>query len=104
MSDLVSAILTAWPGARIKPIGRIAVEPTEQEINAMLAASPAGGEYLEQLGKTDMATLTEDEWMGLIEAIVVAFQDSMAASYAPHALIASKDDPFRPITEDELTH
>src|SRR5206468_14766 len=70
MSDIVSAILTAWPGARVKPIGRIAVNPTPQEIEAMLAASPAGGAYLEKLGKTDMATMTEDEWMGLTEAIV----------------------------------
>ena len=74
------------------------VDPTAQEIDAMLHASPAGGDYLEKLGKTDMALFSEDEWMGLIESIVTAFQESMAASYAPMALVRSVDDPFAPIT------
>jgi hypothetical protein len=59
MSDIIAAIMTAWPGARIKPITRLTMELTPQEITAILAASPAGGEYLEKLGKTDLAVLTE---------------------------------------------
>jgi hypothetical protein len=104
MSDIIAAIMTAWPGARIKPITRIAMELTPQEITAILAASPAGGEYLEKLGKTDLAVLTEDEWMGFLESVIRAFQDSMAESHAPFAVNRSEDDPCRPITADEITH
>ena len=89
---MIADILQAWPDARVKSIEPI--EPTEQEINAMLSASEPAGSYLERIGKSDMATLSEDEWMCFIETIVVAFQLSMAASYAPYALVRSVDDPM----------
>lgn len=36
------------------------------EKKAINTASPAVGEYLERIGKTDLATMTEAEWIGFI--------------------------------------
>jgi len=37
------------------------------EKKAANAASEAVGSYLERLGKTDLATMTEAEWLGFIQ-------------------------------------
>lgn len=55
------------------------IDPTEQEIEAIQAASEPAGEYLESIGKTDLATMTEEEWLTLLEVVVTAFSDKMAA-------------------------
>ena len=52
------------------------------QIEAMATASQAGGEYVESIGKTDLATFTEPEWSNLIRTVVVAFQDHLGAAYA----------------------
>jgi hypothetical protein len=36
------------------------------------------GEYLDSIGKTDLAVLTEAEWLTLLEVIVTAYQDALA--------------------------
>lgn len=36
------------------------------ERQAVKDASSAVGEYLDRIGKTDLATMTEDEWLGFI--------------------------------------
>ena len=62
------------------------VDPDEHEIGAIAAASPMAGEYLESIGKTDLAVLTEVEWLTLLEVIVTAYQDELArrrADFAP---------------------
>ena len=82
-------------------------EPTEQEVQGMMAAGEAAGAYLDKLGKTDLAALSWEEWMGHIEAAITAFQDSMAASYHPYALVRSADDPIpanAPITDDDCPY
>jgi Family of unknown function (DUF6511) len=50
---------------------------TEHEVAAMRAASPTAGEYVESLGKTDLAAFSEDEWLTLIEVIVTAYSDAL---------------------------
>jgi uncharacterized protein DUF6511 len=50
----------------------------EHEIAAIEAASPVAGEYLESIGKTDLAVLTEAEWLTLLEAVVTAYRDELA--------------------------
>ena len=42
----------------------------------------SGGEYVESLGKTDLATFTGEEWATLIEVAVTAFQDHLRTAYA----------------------
>jgi Family of unknown function (DUF6511) len=53
------------------------VDPTEHEVTAMRAASPIAGEYVESLGKTDLAAFSEDEWLALIEVIVTAYTSTL---------------------------
>jgi len=53
------------------------VDPSEAEITAMQAASDTGGQYLDSLGKTDLATLTPDEWMTFIESVCTGFVEAM---------------------------
>ena len=53
------------------------VDPTEHEVAAMRAASPVAGEYIESLGKTDLAAFAEAEWLTLIEVIVTAYTDAL---------------------------
>ncbi|MBF0093943.1 MAG: hypothetical protein HQL34_05290 [Alphaproteobacteria bacterium] len=53
------------------------IDPTPNEIAAMEAASPLAGEYIESLGKTDMAAFTYDEWMTLIEVIITGYLDAL---------------------------
>ena len=36
------------------------------ENEAVLAASDAAGEYLEQIGETDLSRLTPEQWQGFI--------------------------------------
>ncbi len=59
------------------------VDPSEHEQAALEAASAAGGAYLETLGKTDMARMTPDEWMGFLDAVVSGFQDKLAELHEP---------------------
>lgn len=42
------------------------------ENQAIEAASNKAGAYLDGLGKTDLATLTEDEWTEFLETVFVA--------------------------------
>jgi hypothetical protein len=53
------------------------VDPTQHELEAIMAAGGYGGEYLDSLGKTDLAALTEDEWLTFVECIVTGFTDKL---------------------------
>lgn len=44
---------------------------THFEKQGIDAASAAAGEYLEQIGKTDLATMTPEEWNSLLSLIFV---------------------------------
>ncbi len=54
------------------------IDPTPNEIAAMRAGGQAAGEYLESIGKTDLAVLTEAEWLTLLEVVITAYQDELA--------------------------
>ncbi len=54
------------------------VDPDEHEIAAIASASPMAGKYLESIGKTDLAVLTEAEWLTLLEVVITAYQDELA--------------------------
>jgi len=42
------------------------MELNVDEKRAVLDASAEVGEYLDRIGKTDLAQMTEDEWLGFI--------------------------------------
>jgi hypothetical protein len=83
----VRAIVAAFPGAELR-----LMEPTETEIQCVYAASQKAGEYLEWLGKTDLATMTEDEWLEFIWITTTAFRDKMAELSMPY--VEERDCPF----------
>jgi len=53
------------------------VDPNEQEIAAMRAAGDIAGQYIEAVGRSDMATWSAADWRGFIEAICGAYVDSL---------------------------
>lgn len=53
------------------------INPTRHEITAIEAASGPAGEYIETLGRTDMATWSESEWMCFLECVITAYSDQM---------------------------
>lgn len=53
------------------------VDPDEREEQAIEHASDQAGEYLDSLGRTDLATLSREEWLTLLQVTVTAFQDKM---------------------------
>ena len=58
------------------------IDPNQHETNALAAACQTGGEYVESLAKTDLASFTVVEWSTLIDVVVTAFQDSLRTAYA----------------------
>ena len=57
---------------------RLMIDPTERELAAIRAAGPRAGEYIEYLGKTDMALFTVEEFTTLIQVIVSTYLDAKA--------------------------
>jgi hypothetical protein len=58
------------------------------ERKARRIASEEAGEYLDQIGKTDLAKLTETEWVTFNEKIILGFERAM------RDVIASGEAPF----------
>ena len=57
------------------------------ELEAANAASERVGEYLEQIGKTDLASMTPDEWVGFIAHTYASVCDEVRNIWA-------RDVPF----------
>jgi len=53
------------------------IDSTPNERAALAHGGQMGGEYLDSLGRTDLATLTTDEWERFIEAVVTGFCDHL---------------------------
>jgi hypothetical protein len=47
------------------------------EIGAVREAGNIAGSYLDEIGNTDLSTLTTDQWHGFLRRIVVGFEQSM---------------------------
>ena len=78
---LMGGTFRALPGEKLRARrtgARIMVDPTERELVAMRAAGPRAGEYIESLGKTDMALFTVDEFTTLIQVIVSTYLEAKA--------------------------
>jgi len=80
-------------------------ELSPHEIAAIEGASAKGGAFLEHVGQTDLAKLSEGDWMTFIETVAMSYADEMAMHHAPMAVLRSQDDPFTgPIREDEIPY
>ena len=53
------------------------IDPTPNEMQAMTVGGQMGGEYLESIGKSDLAILTETEWDRFIDAVVTGYCDHL---------------------------
>ena len=53
------------------------IDPTPNEAEAMTVCGQMGGEYLESIGKSDLATLTETEWDRFLDAVVTGYCDHL---------------------------
>jgi len=53
------------------------IDPTPNETEAMSVGGQQGGAYLESLGKSDLATLSETEWDRFIDAVVTGYCDHL---------------------------
>ena len=53
------------------------IDPTPNERAAIAHGGAMGGEYLESIGKTDLAGLTDTEWLSFVEAVVTGYCDAL---------------------------
>lgn len=53
------------------------VDPNEFELAAMRRAGDAAGEFIDALGRTDMATWSPAEWSSFIDVICGSYVDSL---------------------------
>lgn len=51
------------------------IDPHPLKLSALDNVSVMAGEYLESLGKTDLATLSLGEWMAFLNVAVTAWED-----------------------------
>lgn len=57
-------------------------DPNAVELAAMAHASDRAGEYIEALGKTDMARWSQQEWAAFIEVVCGDYVDSLCQQQA----------------------
>jgi len=53
------------------------VDPNEHELAAMRRAGEAAGEFIDAVGRTDMARWTPAEWSSFVETVCGAYVDSL---------------------------
>lgn len=53
------------------------IDPTPNEIAAMEHGGRMGGEYLDSIGRTDLASLTVEQWRAFVEAVVTGYCDAL---------------------------
>lgn len=53
------------------------IDPTPNEIVSMEHGGHMGGEFLESIGKTDLAVLTQEQWQTFVEAVITGYCDHL---------------------------
>jgi len=59
------------------------VDPTTNEIEAALHGGDMGGEYLDWLGKTNLAALSAEEWQQFLLCVVGGYAEKIASNNTP---------------------
>ena len=65
-----AACLEIWKDRRV-------VDPNEHELAAMRRAGERAGEYIDALGRTDMAAWSPAEWAAFIDVICGGYVDAL---------------------------
>ena len=76
------------------------IDPTDAELEAREHAGAMGGEYLDQLGKTDLAVLTLEEWGTFVAAVCDGYTEKLLAIAERHREIAQQ--ARAKVTADDL--
>ena len=58
---------------------------TYHEVRAVVAASDKAGAFLDSIGKTDLASLTETEWLKLWQTFLKEYSADMRERITSHA-------------------
>ena len=74
--DVYAEVRRKFPGAKITRVGK-AVAWSQDDINIIISAGRIGGAYIDALGKKT-AEMTYNEYMGLINAIICAWDVKLA--------------------------
>lgn len=53
------------------------IDPTPNERAAIAHGGAMGGEYLESIGRTDLVSLSREEWLTFVEAVVTGYCDHL---------------------------
>lgn len=53
------------------------IDPTPNETEAMTVGGQEGGAFLENIGKSDLATLSATEWDQFIDVVVTGYCDHL---------------------------
>jgi len=53
------------------------IDPTKNEIEAALHGGTRGGEYLDWLGKTNLAALSKEEWQQFLLCVVGGYSEKI---------------------------
>jgi len=59
------------------------VDPTEAEVAAIHATVEPVGQFLDAIGQTDLAQLSEEDFLTFIEVVVSAYQENLHAITSP---------------------
>lgn len=59
--------------------GELMIDATDTEEEGLAKGGEAGGEYLDSIGKTDLAVLTEAEWREFLCRVLGGYSDFMRA-------------------------
>ena len=62
--------MTTWISKETKAV----IDPTKPELDALMAAGYAAGDYLDSIQKSDLATLSEDEWTTFLGVVISKYQ------------------------------
>ena len=73
------------------------IDPTPNEAEAMTVGGQMGGEYLESIGKSNLATLSQTDWGRFIDVVVTGYCDhlrELAARDRKHLEAMTPEAPF----------
>ncbi|MDE8347762.1 MAG: DUF6511 domain-containing protein [Acidocella sp.] len=59
-------------------------EPNRFEVEGIMEGAAVGGEYLDAIGKSDLATLSEDEYLTFVERVIRAYEEKCMSLYSPN--------------------
>jgi len=59
------------------------IDPTKNEMEAIVHGGYMGGEYLDELGKTNLAALSKDEWERFLLCVVGGYIEKIAKDDTP---------------------